>query len=501
MMKVYLVVLVMSGILVFAPGPLCQVAAEPGKPASGEAGRLSPQQLRTLDSDALDKRMHVLEKEHQEYIKKIEAEARQRHKQRQAEFRNKYVYPEALQAAGRLITANRHEQALPILEKLAEAGFQPAKTYLYLGMVAAKQGRYDEALTYFDQAGADPETAQEAKYQRSLVLAAQGKLRDSREALQETIALNPLTPLAGLSRGYVATLEQSLREQQRLRLGVGTGVAYDSNVTLQPDATQSAQFISGRGDLLYYQHAELELSLFPARTYDVLLQYFYYQNFHRRLTAYDLLTHTVGPMFTYTFSQGKLWVPCNYNYTDLQSDKYYTAFNIAPLYLHMLNPQVGLEAGLRFTQSYYWLPVYIQNFDRTGPQGSATFGAYYFFPKRQGYLQARFGFTREFSNGSDYVNCLYRLLLAASYNPLERLNLKAGLELGIQPYDNNWVDGTTQSYPKRLDKMLLLRLDMTVGLYKGLEFNTHYYFETYDSNISLFTYNRHLVGCQLVYRY
>jgi len=501
MRKIFSLTFIMAFIMAVFSVSTCQGAGEQEKPSQVEGLRLPPTKLPTLSGDALDQKIRRLEKELEERIRQIKEEARQRQKKRRTEYLNTHVYPEMLRAVEMLIANNRHDQALPILKKLAEGGFQPAKTALYLGMVAAKQGRYAEALTYFQEAASDSQVAQEAKYQQSLVLAAQGKLRDSRTVLQEVIFLNPQSTLAGLSRGYVTTLDQRLREQQRLRLEIGTGFEYDSNVTLQPDASQSAQFISGKGDLLYFQRAQLEFSLFPAKPYDLLLQYSYYQNFHRRLSAYDLLTHTLGPNFTYTFPNSKLWVPFNFNYTDLQSDKYYTAFNLAPIYLHMVTPQVGLEAGFRFTRSYYWLPIYVQNFDRSGPQVGGSLGGYYFFPHRQGFLQARFGFNREISEGSDYVNSAFRFLMAASYNPIDRLKLGASMELGIQPYDNHWVNGTSLSYPKRLDKFLLSRMDVTLGIYQGLEFNTHYYFETYNSNIPLFSYNRHLVGSQLAYRY
>ena len=43
-----------------------------------------------------------------------------------------------------------------------------------------------------------------------------------------------------------------------------------------------------------------------------------------------MMSHFAGVVPTYSYKSGRIWLPLNYNYVDVQSDKYFTGFLAEP---------------------------------------------------------------------------------------------------------------------------------------------------------------------------
>ncbi len=406
--------------------------------------------------------------------------------------------------ADTLITLDKPDLALVQLKELEKAGYQPAQTAMMQGQVAMKQKRYREALDYFDKAKTDPALAQEATLQASLALAAQNRLKEAQKTLKETITLAPQTSTAAFAQRYEKAVESRLEEIRPFHFNVYAGVDYDSNITLQPGGAAAATQVSGKGGVAFSYGGYAEYNLLPQGPLGLLTNYAYFQNFHPSVPNYDLLSNTAGLTPTYQFQNGRLWVPFTYNYTDVQYDAYYSAFNLAPTYLHFLTTNVGLEVGGTMAREYYWYPISFPQDDRSGRNMGGNLGLYYFFKNQQGYLQTRFSYVHDWTGGTNWDNSSYRLLTTAVYPITNRLKVTAFLDLMLQPYNFRFYDGS-QSPPayegKRYDKDLITGLALSYQIWKGLEGNVHYYFIRDDSNVSLYNYNRHLAGVQLSYQY
>ena len=417
-----------------------------------------------------------------------------------------FIKPDLAEArfllADTLIALNKPELARPHLEELHRIGYLPTKTAFLLGLVSAREGDYARAVDYFRRAEEDPEVAQEAKLQISMALASQRRLKEARQTLQEALALGPQTQTGWFAERYASSLEKRIEELHPLRFNVSVGVDYDSNVTLQPGDPAAAKLVSGAGDVVYTQTANLEFNPFPLDPFGLLFQYSYYQNFHPRISTYDMLSHVWGLCPNYSFQNSRVWLPFSFNYTDVQSDKYYTAFLLTPTYLHMVSARVGVEVGARFARKYYWTPVFLPEDDRSAHNYGSSLGIYYFIKNQEGFFQARFSYEHDGTAGSNWDSSSYRLLLAALYPVNKWLKLNAFVDLVLQPYEHRWFNGDPlATFPKREDRILLTGLQATSEIYKGLEFNVHYFFVRDDCNVALYDYKRHIVGCQLGFRY
>jgi len=404
--------------------------------------------------------------------------------------------------ADTLIGLDQPTLARPVLLELDAQGFEPGHTAFILGMAYYKEKNYSQAVHYFRKAQQDPNLAQEAKFQESMALAAQNRLTEAKKTMQEAINLNPQSTTAGFAQGYAAVLDRRLKSYQRFRFNVYTGFDYDSNVTLEPGDPSAAAFVSGRDDVFWSLAAALEYNIMPPGPFAMWAFYGYYQNFHRRLTNYDLFSNTVGVVPAYTWPNSRLWMPFAFNYSDVGYSKYSTSYILSPTYLYLFTPNVGVEVGMRLARRYYWFPVSFPQDDRTGRWLAGSLACYYFIKNQEGYLQARFTYERDWTGGSNWDSNVFRFTVSALYPVTNGLKIKGIADLIIQPYDNLWYGGNPfVPNPKRDDLIFIGGVEITQTIYKGLEVNAHYYYIRDDSNISLYDYHRHIVGVQLGYRY
>jgi len=455
-------------------------------------------------NEAWQKGAHTPEKAY--YLGKVyrlQMDYRQAGKYLEEAVQMKPSYVEArLLLAEVLIGLEKWSQAKEQLQQVEAAGYQPGRTAFLQGQLAAREGDYNKAVEYLRRAEQDPAIAPEAKFQLSLALAAKNRIREARKSMEEAIALAPGTPTADIGQRYLTTLEKRSKETRPLRFTVTAGWDYDSNVTLQPGDASAAQQVSGQGDAVYNQTGVFEYTLGAGRPWSLLTQYAYYQNFHRRLTKFDMVGHTAGVGPIYNWERGRLYLPFNFNYTDVENDKYFTAYYFTPTYLHMLSPKVGLEMGMRVARTYYWFPVSLPQDDRSGRNLGGSMGLYYFLKNQEGYLLARFIYEHDYASGANWSNNSYRLFLAGLYPVTPRLQMSLFLDLALQPYENVFFDGVRANHDSpRYDKILMFGAQGTYNIYKGLEFNLHYYLVRDSSNIAIYNYVRHIFGAQIGYRY
>jgi tetratricopeptide (TPR) repeat protein len=426
-------------------------------------------------------------------------------------LRLKPDFPAAqLLMADTLMALEKPKEALPILKELEAKGHEPAQVAFLMGLANMKEGKPKEALECFRKAEQDPRVAQEAKYQACLALVAQNQLREARKNLEETISINAESQTADFAKRYMVVIDNRLEELRPYHASVSFGFDYDSNVTLQAGGTGAPAQPTGQGDIVYTQAAMLDYTLFTGQPFTIMAQYGYYQNFHRRIPTYDMLSHTLNVVPAYNFTNARIYVPFSYNYVDVQSDKYYTGYLVTPALLYLFTENWGIEVAGRFNRKYYWWPIYYPQDNRDSKNFGGGVGLYYFFKKQKGFVVLRPSFEYDDTTGTNWNCATYRLLFSVLYPVTDKFKINAFIDMYLQPYDHTYFSGQTLDnipgnpllpQPKRYDKMFIGGLQLTYELYKGLEFNIHYFYSRDDSNILLYDYHRHIVGCQIGYRY
>jgi Tfp pilus assembly protein PilF len=419
-------------------------------------------------------------------------------------------HPAQLMLADTLIALDEPKEATPLLKKLEASGYEPGQTAFLQGVVASKAGDYKQAVEYFRKAKSNPKLAQDAMFQESLALAALNRLKEAKEAMTSSIALNPETQTADFAKRYMGALSKRLEDLRPFHATITTAFDFDSNVTLEPGGGATVGTVSGQESAVFSQNLLMEYTILPAGPFSVLTQYNYFQNFHPAVSGYDIMSHFIGLTPTYSFKNGRFWLPFSYTYMDLQSDKYYTGFMLTPTYLHLFNQHIGVELGARYNRQYYWTPVYLNADDRSGKAWGGNIGLYYFVKKQKGFLQARFSYIRNNTTGNNWDSDAYNLLLSVLWPFTEKFKANVFLDLTLQPFTNIFYSGATVGnilgaplipQPQRYDRILMTGVSATYELIKGFEANVHGYYIRDQSNIYLYNYHRFIVGGQLSYRY
>lgn len=406
-----------------------------------------------------------------------------------------------LQLASIYLALERPVEAWPHLQQLEADGYKPPQTAMLMGQAAVRQKQHDAAARYFRNAAADPLLAQEAKIQEGLALASQDRHTEARWALEQAIALNPTSRQAGFAQRYVDALRRRQQETRPWHIRLGASFDYDSNVSITPGDVAAAKIIpTGKGDVVFTQLGNIEYDFFPAKAYGLVASYNLFMTWHHRLTIYDVMSHTFGLTPSYRFANGTFWLPVKFNYTDLDSNKYWTAYSLTPTYLHMVRPDIGVEAGLKLVRNYYWWLQPFPQEDRSSRNIGGNVGMYYFFKKQQGFIQSRFSYEYYQAAGSNWTASIYSLLFNTLYPVTEALRLNPSVELISQPFDHRWFDGLDYQ-AKRRDKIVVAGLQVLYKAYKNVDVNLHYYYIRDDSNIPLYDYDRHITGLLIEYRY
>jgi hypothetical protein len=412
-------------------------------------------------------------------------------------------YREAqLLLADTLVGLDQPAQAIPLLRELEATGFEPGHTAFILGLAYFKEKNYSLAVDYFRRAQQDPNLAQSAKVQEALALVAQNRGRAAQRTLSDAVGLNPESAAAGFAQGYATVLDRQIKNYQRFRFSAYGGFDYDSNVSLQPGTDTGFVRPSRKNDFFFSLAGAAEYNIMKPGPFALWAFYGYYQNFHLKVTNYDFWSNTAGVVPSYTWPKSRLWVPCVFNYSTVGYQPYSTNWAVAPTYLYLITPKIGVEGGLQLAYRNYWYPAFLDEDQRTGGVLGGTLAGYYFIKNQDGYLQARFTCERNWTKGNNWDSTLYRFGLAFLYPFTDRTKVKLSADFVMQPYDNYWFNGIPlSSQPKRNDNIFIGGFELTHKIYKNLEINAHCYYINDGSNIALYNYNRVITGLQLGYRY
>ena len=292
-----------------------------------------------------------------------------------------------------------------------------------------------------------------------------------------------------------------------LVLDASVGIDFDSNVNLRSSKNPPANSQPDGNAGLYRQQATVGYNLPVSRDFSVLAQYAYYQDFHFRLSPYDNLSHnlTLTPTYRFFGGSGQLVGLFNYNYMDIGSDKYKTSYSVMPTYYQMLNRRLMLEVGASFERAYYYAPITIQQDDRSAHTYGFNLGMFFFLnDSRSAYIQLRYSPLWNVTAGSNFYGAGHTFLLSGMIPATSQLSIRPYISYSYQPYFNTWInaaDPTQNIYPKREDNWVTGGIQATYKIYKGFYTEAHYNFTVAASNINFYTYNRHLVGGTVGYRY
>ncbi|RJR22170.1 MAG: DUF2860 domain-containing protein [Nitrospiraceae bacterium] len=410
------------------------------------------------------------------------------------------------------------DEAMDILKKAESENVRPGQTAYVKGLVLLAMNRNLDAVESFKKAGASgPELVQAADYQMGLSYLNEGQLDEAEARFNDVISRDPNSDMAVFARNYLDKIPAKKREQIPFRYYLGLHFQYDDNVVLRPDDESAAINISGEEDFLEVVTAGLEF--FPKVKGRAGFEghYSFYYSRHHDLESYDVHNHSVVLVPNYRINNNsKASLALGYGYMLVDDDKYLTTGSISPTYTLLINKSHTMQTYFSYQRKEFLGSPVNSDEDRDADEYSLNFNWVYFFAQdvgslisfkekfdlstfsqNKGYFNFHYRISKEDTDGTNWDNVGSKLTLTT----LVPLHEKVKLSVSGDADYRNFKNAHTVYNDERRDISYGLSALLFYRFTKYADVQFLYAYRSYDSNISLYDYERNLFSIGVELRY
>jgi tetratricopeptide (TPR) repeat protein len=389
------------------------------------------------------------------------------------------------------------EEADKWISEAEREGIRPAQVAFLKGLVLLKEGKAEESVKSFNNAkDLDSTMAQAADYQIATAYLKAGAYKNAKEVFQQLVLVDPNSTMANFANSYMQAITERERMERPFRASAGVYWQYDDNVVLDPSDSNVATNITDKADSREVTTATAEYDYRFNKTFDVKAQYFFYWAKQNNLGFYDTLSHTFVLQPDMTLKDGSLIsLPIAYNVTYINDKSYLSTPSIGGVYNRMVGSHNMGQVYLKYAyKDYIWGPS-IPDENRTGNDFGGGAGWYFFFMKNKGFLNLRYGLTKEWTEGNNWENWENNVNTTLLVPVMDKLNVTFSGNLSAQYYENS--NSVFNVY--RRDQVWTLSTLAAYKIYGDSEVQLQYTYVNDDSNIGVYSYTRNIysVGVEI----
>lgn len=192
-----------------------------------------------------------------------------------------------------------YESALTPLQQILAKNPESGEANLFTGLALQGQEQFSESIPYLNQAILlDPDYAQMGLYYIGLARYRTGQRPLAREALQQSVAVDPQSEIGKMAAELSAVLREDKQTDRWWRLRAELGYEYNDNLTVEQTDTVSdeadhAAVVEIGGSLkLLEQPIEAEIN------------YNFYQSLYTEYSQFNMQSHQAGISTGYDFGAG-----------------------------------------------------------------------------------------------------------------------------------------------------------------------------------------------------
>jgi len=214
---------------------------------------------------------------------------------------------------------------------------------------------------------------------------------------------------------------------------------------------------------------------------------FYYAK-QDELGFFNMMIHDLNLEPVFRFDKSTLSFPTTFSHTSVDRRSYLVSPSTGVQYnLAVGQDQMG-QAFLKYKYNQFLWTAATSDEDRDGPQLDTGFGWFWFFAKQKGYVNARYGFSNDWTKGQNWdhhENRLDALLLVPLH---DKLDFSIATGVNFQDFDNTH----TIFAVKRNDTQWSASTLISYSLTKWAEVQAQYTFIRNESNIGVYDYKRRI---------
>ncbi|MDI9570124.1 MAG: tetratricopeptide repeat protein [Pseudomonadota bacterium] len=388
----------------------------------------------------------------------------------------------------------------------------PAKIAFLKGMIAASEGRFQQAIEAFDQAKKfDAAYTQSADLQIGVCYLNLRKYDMAKQRFQTAITQDPLSDLGSFARRYHDLVEERSFLERPLRLTVGLMAQYDTNVLSEPTWNEAWLRRTGtdfweRDEKSFKYMTTARLDYVPILTgpFSFNASYAAAASFQEKYpTSYDLVANTLSVNPGLTFGRFMAVLAANYTHVMKRNpgyQRYSENYTVGPLLRYMPAPNHILELSAGYAgKNYFEAVAQPQLWDQSSRGLDSHLAWYWMFGTQGGLLNLKYGFSTESAHGAYFDNRGHRFTVNFMSPKYWLARAQVGGEMFLQEYE---TPNATFDNVKRSDQTYTLTAGIYWDVNRHLTIIAPQYMKTrVFSNIFLYDYDRDVYSVGLELRF
>ncbi|MFQ5830146.1 MAG: tetratricopeptide repeat protein, partial [Candidatus Methylomirabilia bacterium] len=413
----------------------------------------------------------------------------------------------------------RYDKAGPLLAEVFKERPRTDAVGYYVGFMRYRRKDYQGALRAF-QAGTstDPNIQQLTRFYAGLTLAILGLPERAAAEVEESLRLQPVSPLTGPAERLRDTILAARERERRFRAEVRLGSFYDTNVPVAPEPSddRTAEDIRRQnrnrqsfGELLA---TRLEYVWLRTGPWEATVTYSFFQTFNNEVPSFNIQNHLGalggfyrGAVVAMPYQVGALYA---FDFLTLDNDEFIQR-NTATLF----GTLVENAGNLTTLQTRLQLKEFSEDdADRRGTPEEVRdarnwmlgFLHVFRFEADKHLLRLGYQFDVEDADGSNFEYVGNRILAGGQYTlPWRDTRLSYDIDLHFRNYshDHSLLPAEPGRTRERVDTEITHLLRAEQPLPRDLTLSAEYQVIVSRSNLDVFSFNRNVLSLTLSWQF
>ncbi len=414
----------------------------------------------------------------------------------------KEALPELIDTLHKLYSPENAGEAYEWIRVAETQDIFPGRIAFLKGLFLQKEGKYQEAMASFEEAGRrNPKIRQAAEFQIARCYAKTNELDEAKLRLEAAIQQDPSSDLAAFARQYADLIQERIRAGRPLRLTLGAYGQYDTNVVLKPLESSLAPEKTDEGSRAFT--GLVRLSYMPRLEGRWLFNSSYTGSglFHDKFsTSHDVISNSIYMAPGYSLDEkSAVSLSLGYDHALVRGPsykRYVGSFTAGPLYRSLISDRQMVDFFVGYRRDSYYRPVLSPHEDRDGSGLTSYLNWVYMF-KQDGLLRARYEFSDHDTDGMNWEKSVHGLSLNLRVPVAPKLGLNLGGKVTLEDYENRHSIFGVQ----RNDDTYYGSIGMDWEVTDSVTLIGQFAATRGRSNIPIYDYERELYTVGLEYRY
>jgi len=397
-----------------------------------------------------------------------------------------------------LYQVGEYKEALKWVAEAEREGLRPAQVAFLKGLILLRQNKSEEAIAAFTQAKQlDISLASQCDYQIGIAYLKAKEFNYAQEAFNQVISQEPLSTIARYANEYLDAIAKRGEAMRPWKFSAGMAWQYDDNVVLAPNDSSLAANISDNEDSRLVYNASAEYNHRFSERFSLRNQYLFYYAKQNDLGFYDTMSNSLLVQPNINFERSLLSFPVTYTHTLVDERSYLSTPAANCIYNFMIGDaqmsQFFLKYGYR---DFLWTPTTADE-NRDGNNLGGGLGWYLFFARRNGSVNLRYEFNKDWAKGNNWEYTGNRISSTVLLPLTDKLKFIFLGNVFFQDFTNTHSVFNV----KREDTVYTASGLITYEFHKNWEIQAQYTYIKDDSNIGVYSYNRNISSIGLQFNF